>query len=159
MKLDEIYDEWGEALFRYLTLKLGSTQDAEDVLQETFVRLARCADRRRLLRDPQAFVFHCAHNEANRFWKRKLGRRDLEAAFRPDLASAIVQGLDLPSEIRLGQALAGLSSEQREAVVLKELEGLIFKSIGSACGVSTFTAASRHRYGMARLRKFFGEER
>ncbi len=120
MKLDEIYDEWGEALFRYLTLKLGSAQDAEDVLQETFVRLARYADRRRLLRDPQAFVFHCAHNEANRFWKRKLGRRDLEAAFRPDLASAIVQGLDLPSEIRLGQALAGLSSEQREAVVLKE---------------------------------------
>lgn len=159
MTLDEIYDAWGDALFRYLTLKLGSTQDAEDALQETFVRLARYAGRRRLVRDPQAFAFRCAHNEANRFWKRKLGRRDREAAFRPALASLIVQGPDLPSEIRLGQALAGLSPEQREAVVLKELEGLTFKAIGSACGVSTFTAASRHRYGMARLREYFGEKR
>ncbi len=88
MTLEEIYDAHGDALYRYLTLKLGSAQDAEDVLQEVFVRLARYADRRRFLRDPKAFAFRCAHNEANRFWKRKLVRRDREAAFRPELASA-----------------------------------------------------------------------
>ncbi|MCX6560172.1 MAG: RNA polymerase sigma factor [Candidatus Aminicenantes bacterium] len=159
MTLDEIYDAYGDALYRYLTLKLGSVQDAEDILQDVFVRLARSIDRRRLLSDPKAFVFRCAHNEAGRFWKRRLGRRDRESAFRPDLASAIWQGPDGPSEIRLGEALAGLSAEQREAVVLKEYEGLTFRAIGSACGIPTHTAASRYRYGMARLREFFGEKR
>ncbi len=159
MQLDELYDAYGDALYRYLTLKLGSAQDAEDILQETFVRLARYADRRRFIQDPKAFVFRCAHNEANRFWKKRLRRRGEETAFRPELAPLLFQGPDRASEIRLGEALAGLSAEQREAVVLKEWEGLTFRGIGSACGISTYTAASRYRYGLARLRAFFGEKK
>jgi RNA polymerase sigma-70 factor (ECF subfamily) len=159
MKLDELYDSYGDALYRYLTLKLGSAQDAEDVLQETFVRLARYGDRRRFIRDPKAYAFRCAHNEANRFWKKRMRRRDGDAAFRPELASLLFQGPNEAAEIRLGEALAGLSAEQREAVVLKDFEGLTFRAVGSACGVSTYTAASRYRYGMARLRAFFGEKK
>jgi RNA polymerase sigma-70 factor (ECF subfamily) len=157
MKLDELYDLYGDALYRYLTLRLGSGQDAEDVLQEVFVRLARYGDRRPFIRDPKAFAFRCARNEANRFWKKRLRHRNGEAAFRPELASRLFRGPDEASEVRLGEALAGLSAEQREAVVLKEFESLTFRAIGSACGVSTHTAASRYRYGMARLREFFGE--
>jgi RNA polymerase sigma-70 factor, ECF subfamily len=159
MNLDELYDAHGDALYRYLTLKLGSVEDAEDVLQETFVRLARYVGRLRFIRDPKAFAFRCAHNEASRFWKKRLRRRDEEVAFRPELASLIFQGPDEASEIRLGEALAALSAEQREAVILKEWEGLTFRAIGSACGVSTHTAASRHRYGMDRLRAYFGEKK
>ena len=159
MKLDELYDANGDALFRYLTLKLGSAHDAEDVLQETFVRLARYVGRRRFIRDPKAFAFRCAHNEASRFWKRRLRRRDEENAFRPDLASLIFQGPSEASEIRLGESLAALSAELREVILLKDFEGLTFRAIGLACGVSTHTAASRHRYGMARLREFFGEKK
>lgn len=159
MKLDDLYDAYGDALYRYLTLKLGSAQDAEDVLQETFVRLARYGDRWSFIRDPQAFAFRCAHNEANRYWKKRLRHRDREAAFRPELAGLLFQGPDEASEIRLGEALAGLSAEQREAVVLKDFEGLTFRAIGAACGVSTHTAASRYRYGMACLRAFFGEKK
>ncbi len=159
MKLDELYDAYGDALYRYLTLKMGSIQEAEDVLQETFVRLARYLGRRRFIRDPKAFAFRCAHNEANRFWKKRLRRRGEETAFRPELASLLFQGPDEASEIRLGEALAGLSAEQREAVILKEWEGLTFRAIGSACGVSTHTAASRYRYGLLRLRAFFGEKK
>ena len=66
---------------------------------------------------------------------------------------------DEASEIRLGEALAALSAEQREVILLKDFEGLTFRAIGSACGVSTHTAASRHRYAMDRLRSFFGEKK
>jgi RNA polymerase sigma-70 factor, ECF subfamily len=159
MQLDELYDAYGDALYRYLTLKLGSAHDAEDVLQETFVRLARYVGRRGFIRDPKAFVFRCAHNEANRFWKKRLRRRDEEAVFRPELASLIIKGPDEASEIHLGEALASLSAEQREVILLKDFEGLTFRTIGTACGVSTHTAASRHRYGMDRLRAYFGEKK
>jgi RNA polymerase sigma-70 factor, ECF subfamily len=159
MQLDELYDAYGDALYRYLTLKLGSAQDAEDVLQETFVRLARYGDRRRFIRDPKAFAFRCAHNEAHRFWKKRLRRRAEEAIFRPDLVGLLYHGENEASEIRLGKALAGLSAEQREVIHLRDFEGLTFRAIGSACGVSTHTAASRHRYGMDRLRAYFGEKK
>jgi RNA polymerase sigma-70 factor (ECF subfamily) len=158
MKLEELYDLYGDAIYRYLTAVLGSAEDAEDVLQETFCRLSRYAVRWALVRDRKAFAFRCARNEAHRFLKRKISDRTGLTAFRPELVSAFLRGPDASAEARMGEALAGLPAEQREAVVLKEFEGLTFRAIGSVCGVSTNTAASRYRYGMDRLRAFFGEK-
>ena len=49
-----------------------------------------------------------------------------------------------------------LPAEQREVVFLKIYEGLTFKEIGSVCGVSANTAASRYRYGIEKLREAAG---
>jgi len=46
-----------------------------------------------------------------------------------------------------------LPAEQKEIVFLKVFDGLTFKEIGSACGISANTAASRYRYGLAKLRQ------
>ena len=78
LDLEELYERHGESLYRYLVFKLGAAEDAEDVLQESFCRFARYDLRWRLVRDPRAFVFRVARNEANRFLKRKLGRREGE---------------------------------------------------------------------------------
>ena len=158
MKLDELYDLYGDPLYRYLAAVLGSAEDARDVLQETFCRFARYSTRWKPVRDPKAFAFRCARNEAHRFLGKRISERDGAKAFRPELVSTILRGPDSAAEVRLGEALAGLPDEQREAVLLKEYEGLTFRAIGSVCGVSTNTAASRYRYGMERLRAFFGEK-
>lgn len=57
MNLDELYERHGESLHRYLLFKLGSAEDAEDVLQEAFCRFARWDLRWRLVRSERAFVF------------------------------------------------------------------------------------------------------
>ena len=46
--------------------------------------------------------------------------------------------------------------EQKEILFLKIIDGLTFKEIGLACGISTNTAASRYRYGIGRLREAVG---
>ena len=158
MKLEELYNLYGDPLYRFLTAVLGSAEDAQDVLQETFCRFSRYSVRWALVRDPKAFAFRCARNEAHRFLEKRISDRTGMNAFRPELVSAILRGPDNATEVRLGEALAGLPEEQREAVLLKEFEGLTFRAIGSACGISTNTAASRYRYGMDRLRAFFGEK-
>jgi DNA-directed RNA polymerase specialized sigma24 family protein len=43
--------------------------------------------------------------------------------------------------------------------LLRAWAGLSFREIGRALGVSTFTAASRWRLALARLRRAFGVER
>ena len=83
MNLEELYGSHGERIYRYLLFKLGSAEDAEDVLQESFCRFARYDLRWKLVRDPQAFVFRAARNEANRFLKRKVGRREGERVKYP----------------------------------------------------------------------------
>ena len=49
-----------------------------------------------------------------------------------------------------------LPAEQKEVVFLKVFDGMTFKEIGSVCGVSSNTAASRYRYGIEKLREAAG---
>ncbi len=49
-----------------------------------------------------------------------------------------------------------LPEEQKEVIYLKVFDGLTFREIGSVCGVSANTAASRYRYGIEKLRETAG---
>jgi len=159
LNLDELYGRHGESLYRYLLFKLGSAEDAEDVLQESFCRFARYDLRWRLIRNPQAFVFRVARNEANRFLKRKLGRREGERMIASGASRAFASTFAAPDEPDLSLLLTRveeLPGEQKEAIFLKVFDGLTFKEIGSVCGVSANTAASRYRYGIDKLRESVG---
>jgi RNA polymerase sigma-70 factor (ECF subfamily) len=154
MHLEEIYDSMGGRLYHYLSLKLASPSDAEDVMQEVFCRLVRYRIRFRMARDPEAFVFRIARNEAIRFIKRR-GRDRTSSLSVDELAGAIQHELSGPDPrllSRLSEVLARIPAEQREVIVFKFFEDLTFEQISSVCGVSRNTAASRYRYGMQRLR-------
>jgi len=156
LNLEELYGRHGEKLYRYLLFRLGSTEDAEDVLQETFCRFARYGVRWKLVRDPRSFVFRVARNEANRFISRKLGRREGERMILSGAMGGFAAALVIPEEQSLALLLRHaeeLPAEQKEIVFLKVFDGLTFKEIGSACGISANTAASRYRYGMTKLRE------
>jgi RNA polymerase sigma-70 factor (ECF subfamily) len=159
LDLEELYERHGESLYRYLAFRLGSAEDAEDVLQEAFSRFARYDLRWRLVRNPQAFVFRVARNEANRFLKRKLGRREGERMIAAGGLGAFAAAFAAPEEPSLALLLrrAGeLPAEQKEAVYLKVFDGLTFKEIAAVCGISSNTAASRYRYGIEKLRQAVG---
>lgn len=156
MNLEELYQKHGERLYGYLLFRLGSAEDAEDVLQEAFCRFARYGLRWKLVRNPQAFVFKIARNEANRFLRRTVGRREGETAMRKEGGGRFEAALAKPEEPEMAILLkrAGeLPPDQKEALFLKVFDGLTFKEIGSVCDISTNTAASRYRLGIARLRK------
>lgn len=154
MDLEELYDRFGDRAFHYLYIKLGSAGDAEDVLQEVFYRLARYSIRLKFIRRPAAFVFQTARNEANRFLKKKIHEKNgcQGNAELCEIIRTSISGPDEESVQILSASLAQLPEEQREIIVLKFFEGLTFKEIASACGLSINTAASRYRYGLAKLR-------
>lgn len=154
MHLEKIFDSIGEKLFNYLTIKLSSPLDAEDVLQEVFCRLARYRVRFRLIQNPSAYVFRVARNEAIRFLKnRKTNTERYHSA--EELAEVIqdnLTGLENEALNQTAKALAQIPEEQREVIVLKFFEELTFKEIASVCGISINTTTSRFRYGMKKLR-------
>jgi len=159
LNLEELYGRHGEDLFRYLVFRLGSVEDAEDVLQEIFCRFARYGLRWNFVRDPQAFVFKVARNEVNRFLKRKLGRREGEKMILAGAAGGFTAAFTAPDDqtlVALLRSADDLPAEQKEAVFLKVFDGLTFQEIGSVCGVSSNTAASRYRYGIEKLRESAG---
>jgi RNA polymerase sigma-70 factor (ECF subfamily) len=154
MKLYELYDRYGEMMYHYLALRLGSSEDAEDVLQETFCRLARISLRWPLIRNPKAFVFKVLRNESNRYLRKLLQKRAGEDLSRNiHLAPvSVLEGPDPMAVDAIARALLRLPDEQKEAIILKIFQDFSFKDVARICGVSINTAASRYRLGIAKLR-------
>ena len=157
----ELYDACAERVHRYLVARLGSRHDADDVLQETFVRLAR--KRRRLARVENlvAYVFTVARNEAARWLRRRRrAKGKVSAAGIEALATeAVADGVQARETAELvATALGRLAPEQREVVELKTFGGLTFREIAEVTGLPQGTAATRYRTAIGKLRGWLARE-
>jgi RNA polymerase sigma-70 factor (ECF subfamily) len=157
-----LYDACADRVHHYLVVRLGSREDAADVLQETFVRLAR--NRRRLagVDNLMAYTFTVARNEAARLARRS---RRAGCAGRENLPSADVlfcpSGGDLRAQEAaetVGKALARLEPPLREVVELKVYAGLRFREIAEVTGVPQGTVATRYRAALAKMRTWLVRE-
>jgi RNA polymerase sigma-70 factor (ECF subfamily) len=135
--------------------------DAEDVVQEAFVRF--WANRQRA-DDPAAYLFTCVRS-ASLDWRRGGRRRDRRehAAARPEAPddAAPLFTVELEREERrsaVEAALAKLPEPQREVLVMKVWAKLTFPQIAAALQIPLDTAASRYRYALAKLREQLAEE-
>jgi len=151
--LGEAYDAFAAPLYRYLLTFLGSREDAEDALQETFLGLARAGVT--TVRDLQPYLFQAARRQAIAVMRRRR-RRDQETE-----AAALVSWIDTetcPQEHRalaidIDRAVRALPPDQREVVSLHLSQGFTFREIAAMCGVSQNTATSRYRLALAKLRE------
>lgn len=143
----DLYDRHGPRLYRYALLLVVDSAAAEDVIQDAFYRLARAGVRSDEL-ETIGYLTRIVRNECYSVLRRR--RR------APAAAALLIEPAtpDASEEERmiLNAALLALPAEQRETVYLKVFEGMTFQEIGTRCGVSLNTAASRYRYAMATLR-------
>jgi RNA polymerase sigma-70 factor (ECF subfamily) len=149
--LEWLYDRYGEGLYRYALGLVASEADAEDILQEVFLRLAGM--RRIGVRSLRAYLFGAIRNEAIRIFKR---RRKHRSRYVPveDVALVEPAGEETDPEVTaaVNRALIRLPAAQREVVLLKVYEGLTFEEIAEITGSARDTGASRYRYAMKKLR-------
>ena len=150
----------GPAMLLLARQLVPSRADAEDVLQEAFVRFWSARHR---AADPVAYLFACVRSAALD-WRRgsqRRGRREEAAAQATPTAAEPHFAAGLEHEERraaVEAALAGLPENQREVVVMKLWARLTFPQIGQALGVPADTAASRYRYALEKLRGRLAEE-
>src|SRR5215471_4188416 len=150
-------DQHGAALVLLARQWLPSHADAEDVVQEAFVRFWR--SRQRAV-DPAAYLYACVKNCALQWLRSRLRRsRREEVAARPETESWFADPLEQDERrAAIAAALRTLPENQREVLVMKIWGGLSFPQIAEALGVSANTAASRYRYALIKLREQLAEE-
>ena len=156
--VEELYDQFGPSLFRYAFALLSSAEDAEDAVQEVFVRVARESKRLAKVRNPKTYLFAATRNAAYSVLRSRQRKQELQDAIQGDVQSRSESGgPDGVAECAaLGEAFEKLPTEQREVLVLKVFEQMTFREIAGAVGASINTVASRYRYGIARLRDALG---
>jgi RNA polymerase sigma-70 factor (ECF subfamily) len=155
--LEEIYDAAAGKIFGLALWRTGSREDACDVVQEVFVRLVEQGERLRKVKKPKAWILTVAHRVAVDATRRRRKSEPLESCrFLESMSGDADRELDAE---RAGSLLAGLPPTQREAVYLRHFADCTFAEIGRVTGVPTFTAASRYRLGISKLRDLMEGER
>ena len=139
------------AVFRVAFRVTGRVEDAEDVVQETFLRAYRQAEPLRgALQRPDVAAPHChelRHRSAARRPKREVaggagdpGTRRGRVRRRAAIARAIAAGVQIGE--RLAGAMALLTEMERATFTLRHFEGLSIDAIGGKLGLKT--AATKH---------------
>jgi RNA polymerase sigma-70 factor (ECF subfamily) len=133
--LNDLMERHAPAVFRFLCRMVGNEDDANDLAQETFVRVFKSRDRFHLDQNFSTWLFTIAANLArNHFrWRNRHPNISLEAEnpeTRQSLGSTLPDPSSAPNEAALARERAGavrravqnLPADLREAMVLCEWE-------------------------------------
>ena len=152
---------WERAVYSFLERMLGSREDAQDLGQETFIRICAEARRYKAAGKFRSWLFRIAGNLA----RSRLRRRRIVSwiSFSPglhDRASsdegphAFVEREESRREVR--RALAGLPERQRRAIVLRNYHDFSYREIAEAMDITLPAVESLLQRGMAALRMELG---
>jgi RNA polymerase sigma-70 factor (ECF subfamily) len=157
--LCRIYNRYEEDLLTLATSLLGRTGQAEDVLQDVFVKFIESIDTFELTGNLKGYLAKCVANRARDYLRKDRGRTSgsiadcgLRMADYGQASSPVEAVIVDEQREQLIAALAELPYEQREAVLLHLQAGLKFREIADVQEVAAKTAESRYRYGIERLR-------
>jgi RNA polymerase sigma factor (sigma-70 family) len=129
VEVDRLYRRHSDEVLRYAVLVLRSRSDAEDVAQTVFLRALRAIERGERVRAPRNWLIKITHNEC----RRLLATRKVHSEL-PEEISVEPAATGRADELRL--AMTALPATQRQALVLRELEGRTYAEIAKALDLS-----------------------
>ncbi len=151
-EFDEAFTAVMPRLRRRLLVLTGNPHDADDLLQETYLRLSRRARARTLTRQQQPYAYTCAAalNLLRDLWRHpsrqerctdRLPEHGWDGGFAGREAEAVTAAL-----------LRGLSPKEAAAVILVDLEGLTHDMAGERLGAHRGTVQRNRMRGLAKIR-------
>src|SRR5216117_2906597 len=143
--------ELGPGLLLFARQWARSAADAEDIVQEAFVKFWR----RNHQINNRALLYATVRSIALDFIRRDTRRARREATVFAEADPSVEPQFEWEDEAQsaLAAAVSYLPQDQREVLVLKIWNELTFSEIAGALGISQNTAASRYRYALANLKK------
>jgi len=157
--LEELHRRYERPLYQFLYRHTGG-RDADDLAQETWLRVVRAAHRFDRSRRFTTWLFQIALN-LSRDWHRRapplpVGDGDVPgAAFQPDTAADGASGLGSTGATDAGldarRLLAALPEAQRSVVVLRYFHDCSEDEVAEILGCPRGTVKSRMHHAMSRL--------
>lgn len=155
----QLFRRWTPKLGRFLHGATGCRETAEDLVQETFVRVYQNAHRFEPRGSAQAWIYRIATNLAYSHWRRERCRPMHGAEGSGALAVIASPPGRSPEDERLRRAfledmdgaLKRLDANKRMVFVLKVREGLTYEEIGTILCCPAGTAKSRFHHAVRRV--------
>ncbi|MEM1258899.1 MAG: RNA polymerase sigma factor [Bacteroidota bacterium] len=151
---NELFDLNSESLRNYLYYQCGNQQQAEDLVQEAFIKLWNNC-KKVLFEKARGFLFAVAKNAfynqvehqkvVLKYAKQPQKTRDMET---PEFQLEEKEFME-----RLQQAIANLPEGQREVFLLNRMDQMTYREISDFLGVSQKAVEKRMHKALVKLRK------
>lgn len=141
---EEVYEGMKRGVFALAYSYLRNYEDAEDVLQQTFLTVKRKADLYRVGTNARAWIFQIAKNAALDELRKRKQRKEGELLRE--------EGVETPV-VFLDELTARLSEEEREIVLMHAVWGYKHKEIAEEKGLPLGTVTWKYNEAIKKLRK------
>lgn len=154
---EKIYDTHAETLRNFMFYKCGSEQQAEDIVQEAFIKLWKnCA--KIVFEKAKSYLFtvsnnmflnEVAHNKVVLKYKQQT-----KASITNETPEFILREKEFQKKLQ--ETIANLPAKQREVFLLNRIDKKTYKEIAEIVGISVKAVEKRMHIALLTLRKQIG---
>lgn len=150
-ELESIIVREQDMLFRFAFMRVGRRADAEDIVQDIFLKLFRSSESLSSVRNVKHYLIRSISNACKDFHRRKQDILPLEKAEREMVSD---DDLKMYEEyLRITALARTLPPKQREVLYMKCIDGLKFREISDILDIPKATVKSRYRYAIQAIQK------
>lgn len=151
--LDVIIRKYYDEIYRFCLYLTGQETDSYDIVQEVFLKFIRHVDSYQY-KNLKGYLLMIARNSCYDYFRHKketICIEEIEETGKED-----TEILRVEDEMLLRQALIGISTQQREVIILRIQEGFKYSEIAKILGCNLSTVKSRYFQGIQKLNRLLG---
>ena len=166
--ISQLIERHSRRIRDYIRMMVKDADVADDVLQETLIKVVRVIDEGRYVDNGKflSWVLRIAHNQVIDYFRSQKSAKTINESdagynmlgtlrFAERTVEDNIISEQIEADVR--RLVEHLPDEQREVVKLRYFSGLSFQEIADQTGVSINTALGRMRYALINLRKMIAE--
>lgn len=154
-----IFERFAPLLMRTMLRELYVREEANDLVQQTFLQLHRARADFDHAQKLKPWIFTIAMNLKREYFRRKKRRpeRSLDADGGVEPAVGALGAAQVEARRTLARVMADLPPDQREVIELHWFDGLEFPEVAQVVGASVSAVKVRAHRGYVRLRQALGD--
>lgn len=157
LRFETLIERHHDEIYSYLWRLMGSAADAEDLTQEVFLRAYQAYKRLRPDSNHRAWLYKIATNTAYTALKRNHREAQYNVPLLDEYVGHSTSSVQLETSNEalaiIRQAIAELPAKQKEALVLRHVQGLEYAEVAQVLGCSEDSARANVSQAIRRLRR------
>lgn len=153
-----LVEKYQSSIYWHIRRMVISHEDAEDVLQETFIRIFRYLNEFRAESSLSTWIYRIATNECYRFLDKKkettVSTEEVQADLMNKLMASEYVDYDNEMEVKFQQALLTLPEKQRLVFNLRYYDELSYEDISRITDTKVDTLKANYHFAKEKIKKY-----
>ncbi len=138
----DLYDEYADKIYRFVYFKVSSKEEAEDITSEVFLKAWQYINSKKKVGNFKALLYRVARNSVIDLYRKRSqsgARREREVELVGDMADPSDMEKDIARKFDMAllkKAMGKLKEENRDALMLRYVEGFSISEISKIMGKS-----------------------